>query len=160
MRQPEKGRGEREWSGAIAYRDKVSPRTPARRFLRRGPNTARDGKPLKVTIDSTEPLADALRVIGALYNVNLAQVAATDDTTTTTALAAQDQPLGAATAKPSRNSRAKTTSAPTRTGRRRRTTAASSSDVRAWALANGHAVSNRGTLPAAIKAAYAQAHTS
>ena len=120
----------------------------------------RDGKPLKVTIDSTEPLADAIRVIGALYSVNLAQVAATDDTTTTTAGAAQDQPAGAATAKPSRNSRAKTTSAPTRTGRRRRTTAASSSDVRAWALANGHAVSDRGTLPAAIKAAYAQAHQS
>ncbi len=118
----------------------------------------RDGKPLKVTIDSTEPLADAIRVIGALYNVNLAQVAAADDTTT--AGAAQDQPLGAATAKPSRNSRAKTTSAPTRTGRRRRTTAASSSDVRAWAAANGHTVSNRGTLPAAIKTAYAQAHTS
>jgi len=115
---------------------------------------------LKVTIDSTEPLADALRVIGALYNVNLAQVAATDDTATTTAGAAQDHPLGAATAKPSRNSRAKTTSAPTRTGRRRPTTAASSSDVRAWAVANGHAVSDRGTLPAAIKAAYAQAHQS
>jgi len=114
---------------------------------------------LKVTIDSTEPLADAIRVIGALYNVNLAQVPA-DDTTTTTADAAQDQPLDAATAKPSRNSRAKTTSAPTRTSRRRRTTAANSSDVRAWAVANGHAVSNRGTLPAAIKTAYAQAHTS
>ncbi len=117
---------------------------------------------MKVTIDSTEPLADALRVIGALYNVNLAHVAATDDTTTTTAGAAQDQPLGAATAKPSRRTPAKTAKAPTsnRTGRRRRTTAASSSDVRAWAVANGHAVSNRGTLPAAIKAAYAQAHTS
>jgi len=115
---------------------------------------------LKVTIDSTEPLADALRVIGALYNVNLAQVAATDDTTTTTAGAAQDQPLGAATAKPSRNGRAKTASAPTGTVRRRGATAANSSDVRAWAAANGHTVSDRGTLPAAIKAAYAQAHTS
>ena len=115
---------------------------------------------MKVTIDSTEPLADALRVIGALYTVNLAQVPATDGTTT--AGAAQDQPLDAATAKPSRRTPAKAAKAPTssRTGRRRRTTAASSSDVRAWALANGHAVSNRGTLPAAIKAAYAQAHQS
>jgi len=114
---------------------------------------------LKVTIDSTEPLADAIRVIGALYNVNLAQVPAATDSTTT-AGAAQDQPLEAATAKPSRDSRAKTTSAPSRTGRRRRTTAASSSDVRAWAAANGHAVSNRGTLPGAVKAAYAEAHPS
>ena len=32
------------------------------------------GKPLKVTIDSSEALADTLRVIGAVYNVTLAQV--------------------------------------------------------------------------------------
>jgi len=151
---------DRNGFSVVAYRDTVSLRTSARRFLRAALNTVRDEKPLKVTIDSAEPLADALRVIGALYNVNLAQVAATDDTTTTTAGAAQDQPLGAATAKPSRNSRAKAASAPTRTGRRRRNTAASSSDVRAWAVANGHTVSDRGTLPAGIKAAYAQAHTS
>jgi len=115
---------------------------------------------LKVTIDSTEPLADAIRVIGALYDVNLAQVARSDDTTT--AGVALDQPPSAATAKPSRRTPAKTAKAPTssRIGRRRPTPAASSSDVRAWAVANGHAVSNRGTLPAAIKSAYAQAHKS
>ena len=113
---------------------------------------------MKVTIDSTEPLADAIRVIGALYNVNLAQVAATDDPPT--AGAAQDQPPRAASSTSSPRSRAKTTQAstPSRTGRRRRAPAAGSSDVRAWAVANGHAVSNRGNLPAAVKAAYAEAH--
>ena len=117
---------------------------------------------MKVTLDSNEPLADAMRVIGALYNVTLAQVAATDDTTTAGAGAAKDQPHRAATAKPSRRSRAKTAkvSSPSRSGRSRRTEAVSSSDVRAWAVANGHAVSNRGTLPAAIRSAYAEAHKS
>ena len=121
---------------------------------------------MKVTLDSNEPLADAMRVIGALYNVTLAQVAATDDTTTAGAGAgagaAKDQPRRAATAKPSRRSRAKTAkvSSPSRSGRSRRTEAVSSSDVRAWAVANGHAVSNRGTLPAAIRSAYAEAHKS
>ena len=113
---------------------------------------------MKVTIDSTEPLADAIRVIGALYNVNLGEVAATDDTPTTGA--AQDEPPRAATGTSSRRSRAKTAkaSSPSGTGRRRRAPAAGSSDVRAWAVANGHTVSSRGTLPAAIKAAYAEAH--
>ena len=123
---------------------------------------------MKVTLDSNEPLADAMRVIGALYNVTLAQVAAAtaDDTTTAGAGAgagaAKDQPRRAATAKPSRRSRAKTAkvSSPSRSGRSRRTEAVSSSDVRAWAVANGHAVSNRGTLPAAIRSAYAEAHKS
>ena len=113
---------------------------------------------MKVTIDSTEPLADAIRVIGALYNVNLAQVAATEDTPA--AAVAQDQPPRAATATSSRRSRAKAAKAstPSGTGHRRRAPAAGSSDVRAWAVANGHTVSDRGTLPAAVKAAYAEAH--
>ena len=142
----------------ISDRDTVSSRTSARRFLRRARTLPETRKPWKVTIDSTEPLADAIRVIGALYDVNLAQVAATEDTPT--AGAAQDQPPKAATAAPSRRSRAETAKAPTPsgTGRRRRAPAAGSSDVRAWAVANGHAVSNRGTLPAAVKAAYAEAH--
>ncbi len=120
----------------------------------------RDGKPLKVTIDSTEPLADAIRVIGALYNVNLAQVsAATDDTTTVRV--AQRRPTRPVAAKPSPRTPAKTvkTSSARTTGSSRRSETVSSSDVRAWAAANGHTVSNRGTLPGAIKAAYAEAHT-
>ena len=124
-----------------------------------GPRTLREKRnPLKVTIDSTEPLADTIRVIGALYNVNLGEVAATEDTPT--AAVTQDQPPRAATATSSRRSRAKAAKAstPSGTGRRRRAPAAGSSDVRAWAVANGHAVSDRGTLPAAVKAAYAEAH--
>ncbi len=42
MRQPEKRGGERDWSGATAYRGKVSPGTPARQFLRRGLKALRE----------------------------------------------------------------------------------------------------------------------
>jgi len=115
---------------------------------------------LKVTIDSAEPLADALRVIGALYNVNLAQVPATDDTTTVRV--AQRRPTRPVSAKPSPRTPAKAAKASSArtTGSSRGGETVSSSDVRAWALANGHAVSNRGTLPGAVKAAYAEAHPS
>ena len=36
---------------------------------------------------------------------------------------------------------------------------ASTADVRAWALANGHSVSNRGRIPAHVQAAYRSAHS-
>ena len=113
---------------------------------------------MKVTIDSTEPLADAIRVIGALYNVNLAQVAATDEATTSGA--AKDQSARPGIAKPSRRRRPKTSqvASPRGSGRGRPKSTADSREVRAWAVANGHSVSNRGTLPAAIKSAYAKAH--
>ncbi len=112
---------------------------------------------MKVTIDSTEPLADALRVVGALYNVNLAEAPAADDTPP--AEPVQGKPARATTANPPRPSPAKTSKVSTE-GRSRRVAAATSRDMRAWALANGHAVSDRGTLPAAVKAAYTEAHKS
>jgi len=115
---------------------------------------------LKVTIDSTEPLADALRVVGALYNVNLAEAPAADDTPP--AEPVQGKPARATTANPPRRSPAKTSKVPNegRSRRSRRVAAATSREIRAWALANGHAVSDRGTLPAAVKAAYTEAHKS
>lgn len=131
---------------------------PERRFLRRPRNTARDENPLKVTIDSTEPLVDALRVLGALYNVDIAEVVASDDTSP--GPAAQDRPVHAATAKASRRAPAKTSKATSekRSTPAQRSAPVSSSDIRAWAIANGHAVRGRGTLPTAIKTAYVEAH--
>jgi hypothetical protein len=110
---------------------------------------------VKVTIDSSSPLADALRVVGALYNVNLARV---------------DEPpaiVGSKASMASRRSNAKGNGSGPKTAKKsaprsavgqRKTTAASSSEIRQWASANGHAVSSRGTLPASVKAAYAAAH--
>jgi hypothetical protein len=112
-------------------------------------------KAVKVTIDSSEPLADALRVVGALYNVNLARV---------------DEPpaiVGSKASTAPRRSNAKGNASGPKTAKKtaprsaagqRKPTAASSSEIRQWASANGHAVSSRGTLPASVKAAYAAAH--
>lgn len=117
---------------------------------------------MKVTIDSSEPLSDALRLVGALYNVSLARV--------------DEDPaaVNAKTARVSRRSSAngngsgrKTAKKPTtRTGANNRAArkrgaspTASTSEIRQWAKDTGQAVSSRGTLPAAVKAAYAAAHT-
>ncbi len=113
---------------------------------------------MKVTIDSTEPLADALRVVGALYNVNLAEVPATDDTPP--AEPAQGERARATTANLPRRTNTSIASTESRSRGPRRLATATSRDMRAWALANGHAVSDRGTLPAAVKAAHAEAHKS
>ncbi|WP_270889985.1 Lsr2 family DNA-binding protein [Pedococcus sp. 5OH_020] len=117
---------------------------------------------MKVTIDSTEPLDDALRVIGALYNVRLTVV---DDTAAAQGPAAVADPQVTAPEedKPSQRS------TPTPSPRRRQNTASkregrnvvsvSVSEMRSWALANGHPVRARGTLPASVTAAYADAHS-
>ncbi len=94
----------------------------ARRPIRRGCSTSR-GAALKVTIDSTEPLGDALRVIGALYNVTLNAV---DETTK----------RRSDNRKPKREGR----SAPS----------VSTSEIRSWAQANGHEACGR---PAITRAA-------
>ena len=53
---------------------RVSPeQTDLRRAVRASILNIARGRPLKVTIDSSEPLTDTIRVIGALYNVTLTQ---------------------------------------------------------------------------------------
>jgi len=119
---------------------------------------------LKVTIDSSEPLADALRVIGALYNVELPEgtSTSTDDASPGPGPgpATSNRPARSATVKASRRAPAKRskTSSASRSARGRQSTGANSSEIRAWAVANGHAVSDRGTLPSRIKTDYAEAH--
>ena len=116
---------------------------------------------MKVTIDSSEPLADALRVIGALYNVSLTPVDGRPAVSSSTMAKAPQRSEAMGNGARSRTDRK--AKQPATVGRRtrstRKTPTASSSDIRAWALANGQAVSARGTLPAAVKAAYAAAHT-
>jgi hypothetical protein len=143
----------------VVRRDRASEHQ-ARRPFRRGSNTSR-GETLKVTIHSTEPLDDALRVIGALYNVTLNAV---DETT-------PSQEPGVArgsqrSALSNGNSSRRSTSTTSRRGSHNRkpkregrsAPSVSTSEIRSWAQANRHAVSSHGTLPASIKAAYAVAH--
>ena len=117
---------------------------------------------MKVIIDSAEPLADALRVVGALYNVTLAEVGEGTQSGIPRVSASTSGPAATANGKPSRRATA------SKAGRRaaarkpsrsaKKATSVSTSDIRAWALASGHKVSDRGTLPAAVKSAYAEAH--
>ena len=118
---------------------------------------------MKVTIDSSEPLADALRVIGALYNVTLAQIPDTPALRTPSEDSRSTTRSGATTTGSSRRAgAAKTTQRarapkPTRSARQA-AAAVSTSEIRRWAMANGHTVSSRGTLPEAVRAAWAEAH--
>src|SRR5687768_13720212 len=99
---------------------------------------------MKVTIDSAEPLADALRVVGALYNVTLAEVdetsvlgtpAASERTSRRSAPTTDGSSRRTATKKSTRRPAAP---APTRSSRKAATVR--TSDIRKWAQASGHAV--------------------
>ena len=111
---------------------------------------------MKVTIDSSEPLDDALRVLGAVYNVQLAvtgPVLATTDTAlprATKAAAATKQPVAGAS-RTTRGRHTKNTATPS-------SKAPSSKELRAWAQANGHRVSGRGRVPSTLMDAYRSAH--
>ena len=106
---------------------------------------------MKVTIDSNEPLQDALRVIGAVYDVQL--------TVAEPSTAAPHQPPGHSRrpaspdiARPPRRSPRKATS-------KRASTPASptTAELRDWARLNGHQVNDRGRVPAAVSTAYQEA---
>ncbi|MGB8384676.1 MAG: histone-like nucleoid-structuring protein Lsr2 [Dermatophilaceae bacterium] len=121
---------------------------------------------MKVEIDSSEPLIDAIRVIGALYDVTL--------TETSAATGVPDQDGGLTVPRRSPRSNGKpATSTPTQPRRpaaqqsmpasaavSRRKTAAKTADpgeIRTWAKANGHTVNERGPLPGTVRAAFAAA---
>jgi hypothetical protein len=114
----------------------------------------RKASPVKVTIDSGEPLQDALRVVGALYDVQIVvappggRASATPRSTGT-----------AGTAPVSRAPRG-----PRTTGKRsaaaKSSTPVSTLELRSWARQNGFTVSERGRVATQVIAAYRAAHTS
>lgn len=115
---------------------------------------------MKVTIDSSEPLAETLRVIGAMYNINLAVIEQRDegeapDKARVRESVASKRRSSGQSAQGSMRSSAKTASR--RSGRKAQSV--SVADMRSWAQSNGHTVNARGTLPASVKAAYAEAHS-
>jgi hypothetical protein len=102
---------------------------------------------VKVTIESNEPLSDALRVLGAMYDVTV--VVAEDG------MMARTPPVkgGPTLSSPKANvrrARKKLAAQPA--------TSVSNVEVRSWAQENGMTVSNRGRLPARVVAAYRDAH--
>ena len=102
---------------------------------------------MQLTINSGEPLADVLRVVGGLYGVTL-----------TTA----EPPSGAKVGQQSVRRNGASVPAGrgrgTRAGTASRTGAADAKAVREWAATNGFEVSARGSLPAAVRDAYQSAH--
>lgn len=107
---------------------------------------------MQLTIDSSEPLAHVLRVVGSLYDREITVAAAP----TVPASSEPEKASPPAPPKP-RGGRA-------RAGGRRHKGAAQSggrvrnADVRAWAREQGLQVSDRGRISDSIVAAYREAH--
>jgi hypothetical protein len=103
---------------------------------------------VKVTIDSSESLSDALRVVGAMYDVTLS---VTDG--------AVPSPTTSSGRGPARAARKARTSA-TKKSTAAVPAAVGNVHIRSWAVANGMTVSQRGRLPGRVVAAYREAHHS
>ncbi len=120
---------------------------------------------MKVTIDSSEPLQDALRVIGALYDVELV-VSDGTDTGTGSEEPATPSVRGKGRRGPSKKtSRSRAASRPRNTTPKKTAAAKSSAPVstlelRSWARQNGFTVSERGRVATKVIAAYRAAHSS
>lgn len=120
---------------------------------------------MQLTIDSSESLEDAMRVLGALYGVRLV-LATGNEVTPQRAVVARATP---AADRPERATRARTTrtarrkSGKTAPARRRRASKqavvpTSTADIRTWARQNGLTVSDRGRISSSVLSAYRDAH--
>ena len=114
---------------------------------------------MKITIDSSEPLESAIRVLGAMYDVTL--------TVATDASSPVPKPRSTGKSASSRTRRrggvAKAAAAAVSSRRPPRASTAtanavSASELRSWARANGYDVSSHGRVPAAVATAYRDAH--
>ena len=114
---------------------------------------------LKVTIDSTESLEDAVRVLGAMYNVTLV-VSSPEEKTSASA---KRSPRTATARSGNAGTRSRTPKKqrikpPTTESAHSNGNRASTSELRSWAREHGFSVSGRGRIPASIRAAYDQAN--
>lgn len=123
---------------------------------------------MKITLDSTEPLEEAIRVIGALYGVTLVVFGAQEDAMRSveevasepstrrgkkrSSTAKKPRPAVAATTTEAAKPKPKPNSAQGANG------APSNAEVRSWARENGLAVSGRGRVSGSVMAAYRNAH--
>lgn len=131
---------------------------------------------LKLTLDSSESLEDAMRVLGALYGVTLIVSPDEHDATTSarkTAPKARRKSASKAAGSKKTVNRApsakkvqpdvpSTEAVAARSEQktaRRSGAALSHADVRSWARENGFTVSDRGRLPASVVTAYRNAQS-
>jgi hypothetical protein len=124
---------------------------------------------MRLTIDSTEPLDEVIKVLGAMYGVTL--VVSDAETGAPPPVADIDTPPPAAeekTAPPSSPAAEETPTPRRKRPSRRRAPRAGrtardrvdNAEIRAWARENGYTVSDRGRVPANIVAAYREAQGS
>jgi hypothetical protein len=116
---------------------------------------------MKVTIDSSETLESAIRVLGAMYDVTLTVAGEASSP------APKSGPTGKAVASRSakRGGAAKAAASAVTTKRSLRGSktsgkSVSASELRSWARANGYDVGSYGRVPAAVATAYREAHKS
>jgi hypothetical protein len=129
--------------------------------------TRRKAPALKLTLDSSEPLEHAMRVLGALYGVTLVPSPDEEDaskparengskpaSSKTTAKRKSSAPRQARPVAPATDADAaqsKQETAPRSAG------SPSNAEVRSWARQNGFTVSDRGRVPASVLTAYRNA---
>lgn len=122
---------------------------------------------MKLTLDSAEPLDEALRVVGALYGVRLAVT--TDGVAerervdepapaTVTALDAADERASSSRGRRQTGKRDRATSR--RRSTRRPDASGNTAEIRAWARQTGLTVSDRGRISGTVLAAYRNAQHS
>ena len=123
---------------------------------------------LKLTIDSSEPLEDAIRVLGALYGVTL--LLSSDDQDASKP--ATEHPSGPAKrlrtarrkssvtrkARPVASAADADAPQPEQQAAQRSARSPSNAEVRAWARESGLTVSERGRVAASVLTAYRDAH--
>jgi Lsr2 len=114
---------------------------------------------LKVTIDSNDPLPEALRVLGAMYNVSLVVDSTTSRSSDIVRPTNGEAPSRPTAEEAARNGRASSgkRAAPAR-GARRSAGNGTAPELRSWARAQGYQVGKRGRMSAAVLAAYREAH--
>lgn len=111
---------------------------------------------LKLTIDSTEPLEDALRVVGALYNVTLDVASSggnSNGSARNTGSNGASRPARAAGTRARRRPASRTRRSQARPSTRANRKV-SPAVVRSWARENGYAVADRGRVSAEVLNAY------
>ena len=115
---------------------------------------------MKLTVDSNEPLEDAIRVVGALYGVTLVVARDGLEGSKPTQLGSSKPKKRSATTKPRRRADVAAHAG----SRKAQTTTAgsagtpSSADIRSWARHTGLSVRGRGRVPASVLTAYQDAH--
>jgi hypothetical protein len=111
------------------------------------------GSALRISIDSTDSLAEVIRIVEAAYNVTLT-VTTTNEASTTAPAAMPPKRGGGSRAATAKGARATSN----RRGRPDQQVANVSNEVlRSWARENGHTVSDRGRIPKAVVEAHRDA---